>query len=64
MHHVMECTKLSMLRDPLMTVCRNEIYKFDNLRVERKFCKIMEVNTVEIANALVQFLVEANNTST
>ncbi len=63
MHHIMECTKLSTLRDPLLAVCRKEIYKFDNLQVERQFCRIMEVNTVDLANALGQFLVEANNMS-
>ncbi len=61
MHHVMECTKLNTLRDALIVVCRKEIYKFDKLGAERQFCRIMEVNTVDLANALGQFLVEASN---
>ncbi len=60
-HHVMECTKFDNLRNRLFDVCRKEIYKFDNLRDERKFHKIMEVRTINLANALGQFLVGANN---
>ncbi len=60
MHHVMECTKLDMMRNRLLDVCTKEIYKFANLRDERKFCKIMEVRSIELANALGRFLVEAN----
>ncbi len=61
MHHVMECTKFNILRDRLFDVCRKDIYKYDSLRTERKFCKIMEVRTIDLAKALGQFLVEANN---
>ncbi len=56
----MNCTKHNMLRNQLLAVCRKEIYKFDTLREERKFCKIMEVKTVALANALGQYLVQAN----
>ena len=60
MHHVMFCTKYDTLRSQLLAVCSKEIYKFDNLRVERKFCRIMECDTINLANALGKFLVEAN----
>ncbi len=52
MHHIMNCTKHDMLRNQLLVVCRKEIYKFDTLREDRKFCKIMEVKTIALANAL------------
>ena len=61
MHHVMNCTKFDTLRDQLLAVCRKEIYKFDTLREERKFCRIMEVKNVTLANALGQYLVLAND---
>ncbi len=61
MHHIMFCTKFDTLRNQLLAVCRKEIYKFDNLRDERKFIKIMQVKTVALANALGQYLVQAND---
>ena len=48
-HHVMECAKFDNLRNRLFDVCRKEIYKFDSLRDERKFHKIMEVSTINLA---------------
>ena len=56
----MDCTKFDTLRDQLQAVCRKEIYKFDRLRDERKFHKIMQVKSIPLANALGQFLVQAN----
>ena len=61
MHHVMQCTKFDNLRNRLFDVCRKEIYKFDTLRNERKFCKIMQVTTIDLANALGKFLIDAVN---
>ncbi len=61
MHHIMSCTKFDTLRNQLLAVCRKEIDKFDTLREERKFVKIMEVKTVALANALGQYLVQAND---
>ncbi len=60
----MICTKFDTLRDELRAVCRKEIYKFDSLCEEWKFCKIMEIKTVALANALGQYLVEANGAMT
>ncbi len=60
MHHIMYCTKYDTLRNQLLAVCRTEIYKFESLRDERKFIKIMQVRTIGLANALGQYLVHAN----
>ena len=64
MHHIMNCTKFDTLRDQLLAVCRKEIYKFDSLRDERKFHKIMQVKTIPLATALGQYLVQANDAMT
>ncbi len=53
--------KFDTLWNQLLAVCRKEIDQFDTLREERKFCKIMEMKTVALANALGQYLVQAND---
>ena len=60
-HHVLECSKFDELRNDLLVVCRKEIYRFDSLRHERKFIKVMEVKTIGLANALGKYLVQAND---
>ena len=61
MHHVMYCSKFDNLRVKLFAVCRKEIRYFDKLLTdERRFCKIMEVNTIPLANALGQYLTQAS----
>ena len=42
-HHVLECSKFDELRNELLVVCRKEIYRFDSLRHERKFIKIIPI---------------------
>ncbi len=59
-HHVMFCSKFDNLRTKLFAVCKKEIRHFDKLRSdERRFCKIMELNTIPLANALGQYLTKA-----
>ncbi len=58
----MKYTKHDMLRNQSLAVCRKGIHKFGTLCKERKFCKIMEVETVALATALGQYLVQANYT--
>ena len=40
---------------------KQEIYKFDTLCKERKLHKIMQVETIALANVLGQYLVQAND---
>ena len=48
------------LRVKLFAVCKKEIRYFDKLLSdERRFCKIMELNTIPLANALGQYLTQA-----
>ncbi len=63
MHHVMFCSKFDKLRIKLFAVCRKEIRYFDKLiSEERRFCKILELNTIPLANALGHYLTQASIT--
>ncbi len=63
MHHVMHCSNFEALRKELFDVCRKEIRYFDQLKSDdRRFCKIMELKTLPLANALGRYLVEASLT--
>ena len=61
LHHVLECSEFDVQRNKLLEVCWKEIYRFDSLRQERKFIKIMEEKSVNLANALGQYLVQSND---
>ncbi len=63
MHHVMYCSNFDTLRNELFDKCRKEIRYFDQLLSDgRRFCKIMELKSIPLANALGRYLVGASLT--
>ncbi len=62
-HRVMYCSKFDRLRGPLLAVASKTIYKFNELREERKFVHIIKARKPELATALGQYLVSTNSAS-